>query len=453
MQQVPARERIARVMEKRGVADRLTAVEWLICAVAGIGFLFDTYEIVLQGIVVRPALIDLGLISGSAAFNRWAGWVLYLPFLAGGVAGLLGGYLTDRVGRRGVLVWSIGLYGVATVGAAQAGTPLALLIWRCITITGVSTEWIAATAWIADMFNNSRRREAALGFTQAFGAAGVFLIGIVYFLAVTYGEHLPAIHGSHAGWRYSLIFGALPVVPVLLARLLLPESSRWRELKLNENWQRPSFRELFRPAHRRITVMSSLMVAAIYCAAFGVVQHMPRIVPGLAQVRLLSHLQQEQIISLVHLAQDFGGLIGRFALAFLAVAWLARRRVLLTFQLPALIVMPLLFATAPYLDLRVLAGGALLTGILLHGQISFIGNYLPQMYPVRLRGTGESFAISIGGRVVGTSTALLTSWLANFLPGTDAAEKLAWAAAGVAVVGGGFGLLITRFLPEPQHSA
>jgi MFS family permease len=448
-----AQQRIASLIAERRVADRLSAVEWLICAVAGMGFLFDTYEIVVQGIVVRPALIDLGLIPGSAAFNRWVGWVLYLPFLAGGVVGLLGGYLTDRLGRRRVLVWSIGLYGVATIGAAQASTPQQLLIWRCITIIGVSAEWIAATAWMAELFNNSRRREAALGFTQAFGAAGVFLIGIVYFVAVTYGEYLPAIHGSHAGWRYSLIFGALPVVPVLLARLLLPESSRWRELKLNGTSRRPSFRELFRPAYRRITITASLMVAAIYCAAFGVVQHMPRIVPGLPQVRLLSHLQQEQLISLVHLMQDFGGIVGRFALACLAITWLARRRVLLTFQLPALFVLPLVFATAPYLDLRLLAGGALLTGILLHGQISFIGNYLPQMYPVQLRGTGESFAISIGGRIVGTSTALLTTWLANFSPGTDPAEKLAWAAAAVALVGGCFGLLITRFLPNPQHNA
>src|SRR5271169_6488750 len=451
MEQV--QERIASVIAKRRVADSLSAAEWLICAVAGMGFLFDTYEIVVQGIVVRPALIDLRLIPGSVAFNHWVGWLLYLPFVAGGVAGLLGGYLTDRVGRRRVLVWSIGLYGVATIGAAQASTPLELLIWRCITIIGVSAEWIAATAWIAEMFSNSRRREAALGFTQAFGAAGVFLIGIVYFVAVTYGEYLPAIRGSHAGWRYSLIFGALPVAPVLVARLLLPESSRWRELKLNGSSRPPSFRELFQPAYRRITITASLMVAAIYCAAFGVVQHMPRIVPGLPQVRLLSHLQQEQIISFVHLLQDFGGLVGRFALALLAIKWLARRRVLLTFQLPALFVLPLAFAAAPYLDLRLLACGALLTGILLHGQISFIGNYLPQMYPVQLRGTGESFAISMGGRIVGTSASLLTAWLANFSPGTDPAEKLAWAAAGVAVVGGCCGLLITHFLVDPQHSS
>ena len=58
-------------------AGPLTLQQWLVCAVAGIGFLFDTYEIVVQGIVVRPALLDMtGWEAGSPQFNRWVGWIL-----------------------------------------------------------------------------------------------------------------------------------------------------------------------------------------------------------------------------------------------------------------------------------------------------------------------------------------------------------------------------------------
>jgi hypothetical protein len=61
--------------------ERLTPIQWLVCAVAGIGFLFDTYEIVVQSIVVRPALLDLAdFEQGSSQFNRWIGWLLYVPF-------------------------------------------------------------------------------------------------------------------------------------------------------------------------------------------------------------------------------------------------------------------------------------------------------------------------------------------------------------------------------------
>jgi MFS family permease len=430
----------------------LTWRQWLVCAVAGVGFLFDTYEIVVQGIVVRPALLDLtGWAAGSPQFNRWVGWILYFPFLAGGIAGLVGGYLTDRFGRRRMLVASIVLYGAATFGAAYATSPAELLLWRCLTIVGVCTEWIAATAWITELFDDRRRRDAALGFTQAMAGIGVFMVAVVYYLGVTYGHLLPAIQQSHAGWRYALLFGALPVLPVLLARLRLPESPRWLQLHATGSLRRPAFRELFQPQLRRITIVSSLMVASIYGIAFGVMLHLPRIVPGLEGIRDLPRMQQEQSVSFVHFIGDIGSFIGRFALAFLAISLLTRRQVLSCFQLPGLVIIPILFAAAPYLDVAVLACGALLAAVALNGQINFIGNYLPQVYPARLRGTGESFAISVGGRIVGTSTSLITPWLANFAPGASASSKLALAAAAMAVVACVLGLVTTRFLVEPRQ--
>jgi MFS family permease len=431
----------------------LTWRQWLVCAVAGVGFLFDTYEIVVQGIVVRPALLDLtGWAAGSPQFNRWVGWILYFPFLAGGIAGLVGGYLTDRFGRRRMLVASIVLYGAATVGAAYATSPAELLFWRCLTIVGVCTEWIAATAWITELFDDRRRRDAALGFTQAMAGIGVFMVAVVYYLGVTYGHLLPAIQQSHAGWRYALLFGALPVLPVLLARLRLPESPRWLQLHAAGSLRRPAFRELFQPQLRRITIVSSVMVASIYGIAFGVILHLPRIVPGLEGIRDLPRMQQEQSVSFVHFIGDIGSFIGRFALAFLAISLLTRRQVLSCFQLPALVIIPVLFAAAPYLDVRVLACGALLAAVALNGQINFIGNYLPQVYPALLRGTGESFAISVGGRIVGTSTSLITPWLANLVPGASASSKLALAAAAMAVVACVVGLVTTRFLVEPRQN-
>ena len=45
-------------------------------------------------------------------------------------------------------------------------------------------------------------------------------------------------------------------------------------------------------------------------------------------------------------------------------------------------------------------------------QFSFWGNYLPRVYPLHLRGTGESFAANIGGRLIGTSFAWVTATLA-----------------------------------------
>ena len=82
-------------------------------------------------------------------------------------------------------------------------------------------------------------------------------------------------------------------------------------------------------------------------------------------------------------------------------------------------------------------------------QFSFWGNYLPRMYPVYLRGTGESFAANIGGRMLGTSAALVTTTLANYTPGANAPTQLAYAAAIVGTATYVIGLTASFFLPEP----
>ena len=82
---------------------RLTLVQWLICTMAAIGFAFDIYELLMLPLIVRPALLELGDIRpGSPQFTLWFSLLFYVPAVAGGVFGLLGGYLTDRLGRRRV---------------------------------------------------------------------------------------------------------------------------------------------------------------------------------------------------------------------------------------------------------------------------------------------------------------------------------------------------------------
>ena len=61
--------------------------------------------------------------------------------------------------------------------------------------------------------------------------------------------------------------------------------------------------------------------------------------------------------------------------------------------------------------------GVVLAALLLNGPFSFWGNYLPRMYPTHLRGAGESFALNIGARVIGASAAVLTTQIANVMPG------------------------------------
>ncbi len=431
---------------------RLTGTQWLICIIAAIGFAFDIYELLVLPLIARPALLELALAKpGSAEFNQWVGLLFYLPALFGGVFGLLGGYLTDRLGRRRVLTWSIFVYAFSAMAAGYSTTVGWLLFFRCTTFIGVCVEFVAAVAWLAELFPDPKRREAILGYTQAFSSLGGVLVTAAYYLAVTFAESFPAIHGAHEAWRYTLISGVIPALPLIFIRPFLPESPAWAEKKAAGTLKRPSIAELFQPAYRKTTLVTALMFACSYGAAFGAIQHVPRIVPGLAEVAGLARPVQEQVVSTVQFFQEMGGLLGRFLLAYLAVRIVARRRLLRLFQVPGLLVMPFVFLYAATNSLEMLKWGIALAGVVTVAQFSFWGNYLPRVYPVYLRGTGESFAANIGGRMIGTFAALVTTTLATHMPGGSPAHQLAYAAALVGTLTYVVGFAASFALPEPQQ--
>ena len=430
---------------------RLTPLQWLICVIAALGFAFDIYEILVLPLIIRPALTELGNVQlGSPEYAYWRDMLFYLPALCGGVFGLLGGYLTDRLGRRRVLVWSILLYAFSAVAAGYATSLPWLVFFRCTTFVGVCVEFVAAVAWLAELFPNPKQRESVLGYTQAFSSVGGLLVTGAYFFAVKYADSLPAIHGGHEAWRYTLISGVIPAFPLIVIRPFLPESTIWQRKKEEGTLRRPSFAELFQPLYRKTTLITMLMFACSYGAAFGAIQHLPQIVPGLSEVSPLPRPAQQKVVSSVQFFQEIGGLTGRFILAFLAVRILSRRKLLRVFQIPGLILVPLVFLFPATRDLEALKAGVFVAGLLTVAQFSFWGNYLPRVYPTHLRGTGESFAANIGGRMIGTSAALLTTQFAKFMPGTTPSVKLAYAAAGVALLVYAVGLVSSFFLPEPE---
>jgi MFS family permease len=433
---------------------RLTPLQWLICAIAALGFAFDIYEVLMAPLVVGPAIGELtGYKPGTPEFNFWVGMFFWVPALVGGAVGLFGGYLTDRYGRRRVLVWSILLYAFSALGAGFSTSITMLLILRSTTYIGVFVEFVAAVAWVAEIFEDPRQREAALGYTQAFSSIGGIMVTAAYAIAVTYADRLPEIAGGHAPWRYTLISGVIPALPLIVIRPFLPESPTWQRKKAAGTLRRPSIAAIFTPELRRTTIVTTLMFACAYGAAFGAIQQMPRIVPGLPEVRTLPVQQQQQTAAAVQGFQEVGGLVGRFALAFLALRIVSRRSLVRVFQVPGLVIVPFVFFYAANTSLDLTRWGMFFAGFFTVAQFSFWGNYLPRVYPTHLRGTGEGFAANIGGRMIGTGFAFVTTQLTNVMPGATPPMRLAYASAIVALFVYASGLVLSGFLPEPKGDA
>jgi MFS family permease len=467
----------------------LTTTQWLICTMAAIGFAFDIYELLMLPLIVRPAIAALSNAPpdqvalwqpGGAEFNHWARMLFFVPAIAGGIFGLLGGYLTDRLGRRRVLTGSILLYAGSATAAGFATSLEWLLFFRCLVFIGVCVEFVAAVAWLAELFKDPEQREKVLGYTQAFSSFGGILVAVVAALLSKYAGLLPAIYGKHEAWRYTLISGLIPAIPLIVIRPFLPESPEWERKRAAGTLRRPSIAELFSPALIKTTIVTTILFSTTFGLAFGAIQQTPQILSGhidvttdadakVAAAREAATQKNEKFTEQngkvmranlitettanVQSAQEIGGLMGRFALAFLAVKILSRRALFRIFQIPSLILIPAFYW---WLSNNLGTAGTLtgikvamfLCGFFVIGQMSFWGNYIPHAFPLHLRGTGESFAANIGGRLIGTAAAFFTLTLAaSDKPNPG---KLALMGAVVAGTYALIGFLLTQWLPEPK---
>ncbi len=505
---------------------RLTLVQWLVCVMAAIGFAFDIFTLLMLPLVAPDALKEFGIMPGSPEFRHWIGILFYVPAFVGGLIGLWGGYLTDRLGRRRVLTWSILCYAISAFLGGFSTNIYMLLVFRATMFAGVCVEFVAAVAWLAELFPDPRQRERALGYTQAFSSFGGLFVAMANSLALTLDASgmLPAIHVPNAlagligqvstgptaslAWRYTLMSGLIPAIPLIVIRPFLPESPAWQQKKQAGQLKRPSFAAIFSPELRRTTIVTTIMFACSYGAAFGAIQQLRQIVPGLTEdvgalkekirkgqeanaaqhpgdpqyavmpePRLLT-IAQGKLYSDYNKVQELGGLFGRCVFAVIVVYFVSRRNLFRVFQLPGLIFMPLFFwlllsipntkyfeiplqwAGIGSLPITNVSLGVMLAGFFVVAQFSFWGNYLPLVYPVHLRGTGESFAANIGGRLLGTSFAAVTALLAGALAptvaegaapltGAQTAPYWAMAAAIVALFVFLVGTIACQWLPEP----
>ena len=490
------------------MASRLTPIQWLICTIAAIGFAFDIYELLMLPLIIKPAIASLSApivdamvangmprpqamaqwVPGGEQYVRWARTLFFVPAMVGGVFGLLGGYLTDRLGRRRVLTFSILLYAFSAFAAGFATTLGQLLVLRCGVFIGVCVEFVAAVAWLAELFDDPKQRERVLGYTQAFSSVGGILVAGANVLAAAIATSLPAIHGGHEAWRYTLISGVLPALPLILIRPFLPESPAWAAKRAAGALKRPNIGELFGPGLARATIVTTIVFASSYGIAFGAIQQLPQILgapnrghveivaeanaardravaeaaakgqpaPPEPRLRQIAGNATDQAVAGVSSWQELGGLAGRAVFAMIAAWALSRRTLLRIFQIPALVFVPLLFvwiagslgSEGSLLWVKI---GIFVAGFFTVAQFSFWGNYIPLVFPLHLRGTGESFAANIGGRVIGTAAAWLTLTFSESRPPDPA--RIALVGAAVAGLYALVGTIATHWLAEPAPDA
>jgi MFS family permease len=498
----------------------------LVIIVAAIGFLFDTYELLMFPVIGADAVGELvrmnpdgtspgwlgelgfgspdlkrGVPPTSPVVRDWAGRMLWVAALAGGIFGLLGGMLIDRLGRKRIMVASILLYSISPLAAAFSTELWQLILFRSTTFIGVCVQVVAAVTWLAELFEDKRTREMVIGWTLAASSLGGILVTEAYnlIIAAQHNHTLPHIAfpeghlPDNVAWRFTLLTGLIPGLAILLLMPFVPESRIWKSKKQEGTLKRPSFGELFSPKLIRTTIVTTILSACGYAAAFGAIQLTPlQVVAGMpdivaltpepvraaeAKLRATAPNSPERAAAVKELAaarkaagkevleeaadalkarrghiqrwQELGGLAGRILLAVLLVV-LSSRTLLQVFLVPGLILFPLTYFRLVHMDYYIFATAIFFCGLLTVAQFSFLSEFLPRVFPMHLRGTGGSFATNLGGRMIGTLAATLNTEVVSKMFTGSPAQQVAMAAGVIGVSVYLIALVASFFLPAPQ---
>ena len=410
-----------------------------------LGWMMDGYEQALFPTLAGPALRSMVpaevAASGAKAISGWiGGWMAGITsaFLVGAAfGGAAFGWLGDRIGRVKAMSLSILFYSVFSGVCYFATDPWHLAGARFLAALGMGGEWALGVALVMEAWPERHRSKMAAAIGMA-ANLGMVLVGV---MAMAY----PA---DDASWRIHFLIGASPAVLTLLIRLFVPESEKWERSAAREAGvpQRSKLGEVFGPELRRPTLIGILMVSVVFVGTWGAVQWIPLWVGELAGTA------NPRAKALAMVIVSTGACLST-VLAPLLLASLPRRRGYQLLCLLALAATAWIYRTPAewsgelFLGLipGLMAAKIFVLGMAATAFFGFFPLYLPELFPTRVRATGQGVCYN-PGRLVAVPFVLLSGKLVETLGGFQqaaAAITLVYAA----------GLVVAFFAKETSGQA
>lgn len=387
--------------------DRLpvTPVQIFWVSLLGLGFLIENFD---NGVfaLLAPAIRDeWGLSLGRIGLITSA---VFLGMFVGAVGG---GRLSDRYGRKPVLIWSSVFYSAASLMSALAPNFEVLLASRVLTGIGVQATSGAIMVYLSEMFPSASRGRFFSVVTFC-GYAASPIASLVALAIVPTGE---------GAWRWVFALGAVGVVIAVAVAAALPESVRWLvshgkteeadvivdrlearagglgplepALPVPPSAPTNSFRDLLRPEYaRRLAVLGISFAITLFCM-YGFISWAPTILVdrGLSQSQALA----------ITTAVGLGSLISPLLL-FPVVDRIERKTTILVAGSVAGIGM-MIFGSAHDALLSTVAGVIVAVGIT--AMTTSFYTYLPEVFPTAVRGAGAGM-INGFGRIAGFASGI-----------------------------------------------
>ena len=401
-----------------GTKDAITKGMQMTLLAGFLGWMMDGYEQALFPTLAGPALksmvpADIALL-GVKSVNGWVGgWmgIITAAFLFGAaLGGAAFGWLGDRIGRVKAMSYSILFYSLFSGVCYFATDPIHLAAARFMAALGMGGEWALGVALVMEAWPERHRSKMAGAIGMA-ANLGMVLVGC---MALAY----PADANS---WRIHFLIGASPAILTLLIRLFVPESEKWERSAAKEAASaapaRSKIGEVFSGDLHRSTIAGILMAAVVFVGTWGAVQWIPLWVGELAgpdnpRAKALAMV----IVSVGACVSTFctplllAGLPRRLGYQLLCLCALAAT--VWIYRTPANWSGPLLFDIFPW----VMALKIFLLGMTATAFFGFFPLYLPELFPTRVRATGQGICYNTG-RLVAVPFVLLSGKLVESLGG------------------------------------
>jgi MFS family permease len=349
------------------------------------GMDFMIYPLVI-GTIIKIWSVDPGMagLAGTATL------------LASALGGWGAGYLADRIGRVRTLQLTILWFSFFSLLSAFAQNFEQLLIFRTLLGIGFGGEWAAGAVLMGETIR-AQYRGRAVGSVQSGWAIG-------WGMAVLAQAALFSLLPAEQAWRYMFALGALPALLVLYLRAFVkePEVAARTRAHVAATGDSPSILEIFQGPILKTTILASLVATGCQGGYYAITFWVPRF------------LTTERHLSIVGSTGYLATLIIGSFIGYLVGAWFSdkygRRRLFLTFSIGAIVVV--LVYTQVQLSNQILWLLGFPLGFFASGYFSGMGAFLTELYPTRLRGSGQGFCYNFG-RGIGALFPFLVGYLSQ----------------------------------------
>lgn len=347
---------------------------------AFLGWMFDGLEMGIFPLVARPALQEmqhgLGVVNESFV-QTWMGYVTCTFLLGAAAGGLVFGWLGDRIGRVRAMILSVLAYSIFTGLNYFAQAPWHLALFRFIAALGMGGEWSLGVALVMEAWPRDKRPLMAgvIGAAANFGYAIIALIGTWF-------------HITTDSWRWVMLVGAAPALLTLLISHHVPESEKWKESVRTEGKAENPLAEIFSGALLKNTLLAIMFSSVALIATWCIVQWIP------LWADQMTDGKQPQVKAFIQLSSSIGAIIGCLV-APIVGGVIGRRPAYFGLCLGSLVVCSILFRAYHEYSTSFL----LMVGVVGAFTAAFYGwlpLYLPELFPTRVRATGQGTAFNSG---------------------------------------------------------